>query len=405
MMLLRRLWGGLPPALKRVAVIGGLVLALIVGANGVGHLFRGRKAASSAAQQPIRNVLTDRDPQALGIESVAARLKQVDQTTQDLQHQFRQLEQKLASAAGSSERLESWQQALEAVRKQLGELQSGQRSARASQPTESALAHEEASEPFGASQAAEASDGEGAPTSEGPIQIFHHVEAEPPPEKAAEPEAPKGLYLPAGSLLTGVLLTGLDAPTHQGARREPFPATLRIQKDAILPNRFRADVRECFLIISGYGDMSSERAYLRGEIFSCVREDGGVVESKLSAYAVGEDGKAGVRGRLVSKQGQIIAKSMMAGFLSGISKAFDVNPVPTLNLNPNGKTPYQPVFSPGMLQGAGAKGASTALDRVAKFYLDMAENLFPVIEVDAGRRIDIVLTQGAALQLAASGEH
>ncbi len=34
-----------------------------------------------------------------------------------------------------------------------------------------------------------------------------------------------------------------------------------------MPNRFRADVRECFLIVSGYGDLSSERAYLRGETF------------------------------------------------------------------------------------------------------------------------------------------
>ncbi|WP_434965509.1 TraB/VirB10 family protein, partial [Escherichia coli] len=91
--------------------------------------------------------------------------------------------------------------------------------------------------------------------------------------------------------------------------------------------------------------MSSERAYLRGETFSCVREDGGVIEAKLDAYAVGEDGKAGVRGRVVSKQGQIIAKSMMAGFLSGVSEAFDVNPVPVVSTNPGENTQYQSVWS------------------------------------------------------------
>ena len=52
--------------------------------------------------------------------------------------------------------------------------------------------------------------------------------------------------------------------------------------------------------------------YLRGETISCVREDGGVIETRLDSYAVGEDGKAGIRGRLVSKQGQLVAKSMMA---------------------------------------------------------------------------------------------
>lgn len=60
----------------------------------------------------------------------------------------------------------------------------------------------------------------------------------------------------------------------------------------------------------------------------------GVIEAKLDSYAVGEDGKAGVRGRVVSKQGQIIAKSLMAGFLGGVSEAFDVNPVPVVSTNP-----------------------------------------------------------------------
>ena len=103
-------------------------------------------------------------------------------------------------------------------------------------------------------------------------------------------------------------------PQHPRGPPRPIPVNSADPERSHPPNRFRADVRECFLIVSGYGDLSSERAYLRGETFSCVREDGGVIEAKLDAYAVGEDGKAGVRGRVVSKQGQIIAKSMMAGF-------------------------------------------------------------------------------------------
>ncbi|WP_407080696.1 TrbI/VirB10 family protein [Enterobacter hormaechei] len=66
--------------------------------------------------------------------------------------------------------------------------------------------------------------------------------------------------------------------------------------------------------------------------FSCVRDDGGH-RSEAGFLCSGEDGKAGVRGRVVSKQGQIIAKSLMAGFLGGVSEAFDVNPVP-VNTNP-----------------------------------------------------------------------
>lgn len=76
---------------------------------------------------------------------------------------------------------------------------------------------------------------------------------------------------------------------------------VRIQTDAIMPNGWRADLKECFLLMSGYGDMSSERALLRGETLSCIKDDGAIIQAKLPSYAAGEDGKAGLRGRLVSK--------------------------------------------------------------------------------------------------------
>lgn len=203
------------------------------------------------------------------------------------------------------------------------------------------------------------------------------------------------IQLLAGAIIRGTLITGMDAPTHDLAKREPYPALLRIQKEAILPNRHHVDIRECFLIMAGFGDLSSERAYLRAETLSCILENERVVETKLDAYAVGEDGKAGVRGRLVSKQGQLVAKSMMAGFLQGLAGAFDVNPVPTIQTSDIGRSPvYQSVMSEDALYGAALKGTGKALDRIAKFYLDMAQNMFPVIEIDASREIEFVVTRG-----------
>ncbi|AUB85131.1 hypothetical protein THSYN_29855 (plasmid) [Candidatus Thiodictyon syntrophicum] len=94
-------------------------------------------------------------------------------------------------------------------------------------------------------------------------------------------------------MLRGVLLNGLDAPTGPGARKDPTPALLRIKHDATLPNRYRADVKECFVIVGGFGDLGSERALLRSETLTCVRTDGGVIEVSLDAYAVSKDDKVG----------------------------------------------------------------------------------------------------------------
>jgi conjugal transfer pilus assembly protein TraB len=231
-----------------------------------------------------------------------------------------------------------------------------------------------------------------------PMQIRTYQEKE---DEAAKPKAAdeESVYLPPASIVTVALINGMDAPTSQGARRDPFPAMVRVQYDAILPNRFKADIKDCHAIISGFGDLSSERAYLRGERISCVRNDGQVVEAALDAYAVGEDGKAGIRGRLVSKQGAIVARSLLAGVASGAAEAFNVSPIPVLQTGNVGSTKqYQQNYSPDMAQGAAASGASSALERIAQFYIDMAENIFPVIEVDAGRQIELVLSKGAELK-------
>ncbi len=164
-------------------------------------------------------------------------------------------------------------------------------------------------------------------------------------------EPPKLLRLTAGSILSGQLITGLDVPTGQGARREPYPVLIRIKASAILPNRYRTNVRECFVLASGYGDLSSERAYLRSETLSCIfkhQDKEQVIERPLEGYIAGEDGKAGLRGRLVSKQGQVMAKAAMAGFLSGVSEAFDIKPVPVFSVVPNQNGQIQSPFQSGL---------------------------------------------------------
>lgn len=201
-------------------------------------------------------------------------------------------------------------------------------------------------------------------------------------------------YLPMGSIITGVFLNGLDAGTGKGAQKNPMPVLVRVKKEAILPNRFYADVRECFILASGYGELSSERVYLRAEGISCVNNDGGVIEVNANLYAVGEDGKAGVRGRLVNKQGALLAKSLAAGILSGFSSVFNQQAVPTIATTATGVAPFQKVLSQQSLQSGLVKGASSALDRLAQFYIDAADQIFPVLEVDAERRVTFIATKG-----------
>jgi conjugal transfer pilus assembly protein TraB len=202
-------------------------------------------------------------------------------------------------------------------------------------------------------------------------------------------------YLPSGAFAKALLLGGLDAPTGGQAQRNPQPVLLRLTDHAVLPNHFRSRVKECFVVGAGFGDVSAERAYIRTESLSCVTRDGTALDVPIKGYVAGEDGKAGLRGRLVSKQGQLLANALLAGVASGIGHAFQQGST-TLSVSPLGSTG---TVEPGKQFQAGmGAGVGKALDRLAQYYISLAEKVFPVIEVDAGRMVDVVVTQGVSLQ-------
>ncbi|MGK6604729.1 TraB/VirB10 family protein [Proteus mirabilis] len=98
----------------------------------------------------------------------------------------------------------------------------------------------------------------------------------------------EGTYLRLALLFQQFALSGMDAPTAKAAREHPYPMLVRVKREAILPNNYTADIRDCAIISSGYGELSSERAYLRSNTISCIREDGAVIEATFDSYAVGE---------------------------------------------------------------------------------------------------------------------
>jgi conjugal transfer pilus assembly protein TraB len=222
------------------------------------------------------------------------------------------------------------------------------------------------------------------------------------PSKAQEGSADAGksssqtidTFLPV-SFTRGVLLGGLDAPTGGQSQTNPHPVLIRLSDNSVLPNRYRAEYRECFVIAAGYGDISSERAYLRTESLSCVRSDGTALEVKIQGSVYGEDGKVGMRGRLITKQGQMLANALLAGVVSGIGQGISTanTAYSTSALGSVATTTGSDTLKAGVGSGVGK-----ALDRLAQYYIKLAEQTFPIIEIDAGREIDVVLTKGVRIE-------
>jgi len=448
-------WTRLSPAAKRNLAVGGIgtvLLAVIIALATVTP----EVSKPLSKQATIQHILTDSDPRSLGIDGISAQLRDLLQKNDEQARRLAAIEEQQRREQQSDElRFKQWtaaeREAYEAkLQAVTGEVESLKNKAstpstigatgdinqpslgqpppgrpsnlrRSNTPFDNSQddlnrVFEQAAIP-GPTQGNTGVSG-GRANSQAPAAMQIRViregaEQSNSKDKDAVPNNAHGnsqpahansdAFIPAGSILTGVLLNGLDAPTGRKAKKEPMPVLFRIKKEAILPNRFHADVRECFLLAAGFGDLSAERAYFRGETFSCVRQDGGVIEVPMNAYATGEDGKNGVRGRVVSKQGALLAQSMMAGFLRGFSDAFGRNQIPVLMTGGigalSGTTPFQSAFSSQSMEGGALKGAGYAMERLSHFYMDMAEEIYPVIEVDATRQVNFIVQKGTALKL------
>ena len=201
-------------------------------------------------------------------------------------------------------------------------------------------------------------------------------------------------YIPAGTYVKALLIQGIDASASISSQSDPRPVLMRIISNGSLPNEVSAHIEDCRLIGAAYGDVSSERAYIRLETMSCTLKSKEVLENVVDGYVVGEDGKAGIRGVVVRREKALLSNSFMSGlasgFGSGLSESFQSDLVSPLGV-------VTEVRSSDVFKNGAAEGAANSFDRLSKYYIDRAEQFQPVIQIGAGREIDVVFKKGFRL--------
>ena len=209
-------------------------------------------------------------------------------------------------------------------------------------------------------------------------------------------EEDRSVYLPP-SLVSADLISGFAAPTMGAAKGEPVRVLLRIRDLAVLPNEVKGDLKGCFAIAEGYGNLADERGHLRLLRLSCVARDGtSVIDEKVKGFVVDEDGRIGLRGRVVTKMGSFLARSMVAGFLQGFGNAYSSS---GLTLTTTAAGQVQTLDPKNAVRSGIGKGISKGAEDLSKFYLELARQTFPVIEVGAGKRVTMVIEEGVDLEI------
>lgn len=211
---------------------------------------------------------------------------------------------------------------------------------------------------------------------------------------ASQQKKAKETFISDGSFVRVVMVTGVDAPTGGQAQNDPLPVLFETVGKLDMPNNYKMNIKGCRFLGFAWGSLSTERVNARIESGSCII-NGQSVKINVKGTLVGEDGKPGIRGKVVSKQGQALSAAALASALEAIGGLYG-NTTGTTTMGALGV--QRTVSGSDVKNSAIGGGVSGAAEKLSEFYLRRADELFPIVEVHAGRAVEILVTKGAIVE-------
>ncbi len=219
---------------------------------------------------------------------------------------------------------------------------------------------------------------------------------QPGQDQADNKKKGRTVYLPP-SFMEAQLLTGFDASTSGQGRNNPEPLLLRIQTPAVLPNDIKADLAGCFVIAEAVGRLDKERADVRLVSLSCLSNEGNaIIDTPVKGFVTDSDSKVGLSGRVVSRMGAATARTIVAGFFGGMGDMLKASATTQSTSALGTTTTIEPSQVAKYSIGGGlSEGARSLHD----FYLSLAKQATPVIEVGAAKKITVIISEGKDLEI------
>lgn len=219
------------------------------------------------------------------------------------------------------------------------------------------------------------------------ILTLSHKESDAEQKPLKNPDT----FVPAGSFVSAVMISGADASAAVNSQANPEPMVFRIIDNGNMPNHTSSHLKNCRVTAAVVGDISSERGKIRLERLSCTFPNGETVEQEVEGTIEGPDGKNGVRGRPVWRDGAMTQRVFAAGFLSGVANGVSSS-YTTNAISPQGAV--QTVNNGKILQNGLATGSAKAMDKLSDYYIQRAEQYHPVIQLSAGTVVDVLFLKG-----------
>ncbi len=199
-------------------------------------------------------------------------------------------------------------------------------------------------------------------------------------------------WIPSGSFSDAVLIEGADANASVTGQQNTSPVTIRLQGNIQMPNNKEFNADGCFIVGEMWGDISSERGNVRTQSISCILKNGKHVDMEFQGH-VSFQGKGGIRGKPVMRNGMIVGYAGASGLLSGFGEGVKSAATPSVGLGATASIGAGDVLK----QGFGG-GASKAADTLSQYWIKRAEQYHPVIDIGAGNQVTVVFQKGFRLE-------
>lgn len=212
----------------------------------------------------------------------------------------------------------------------------------------------------------------------------------PAPEK-------RTAFLPAATLVEGVMVTGAFAPVKEADAALDAPAVLiRLTRNGITANFKTVPIKDAFILAKAEGIWNLERVVMKTKKLVMVLDDGRVIETPIRGQIQsGVDGIDGVPGKLVNpgeteRVLKFLGGTTMSGIFAGIGQT----------QRQVRETPFGTVATiDDELMYALATGVAKTWDNFSQWYLEQARKIKPFVAVEPGQKVYILIQEGVKLDV------
>jgi conjugal transfer pilus assembly protein TraB len=208
------------------------------------------------------------------------------------------------------------------------------------------------------------------------------------PESKKQDQRTSKNYVWAGTFATGYLMTGIVGDAGTNSTKNRGTVAIKITGTGTMPNGQYSHLRNCVVLGSTYGDLSSDSDVIHLETLSCAGKKYSF-EKKVYGSVFDLDAMQDLRGIPVLKAKPILGYATVAGLIAGIGDGLSSSGQTSSVTGAGVVTTPTSVMKSGLGQGI-----SKPADKITDYLMNIANMYHPIVVAHAGRKVTVLFQAG-----------